>query len=50
MLFSFPGHTENFREPFEGTTKNPGQIALGFYSGLFSYAGWYEYNDIIKTK
>jgi L-type amino acid transporter 5 len=37
----FLGRFENFKAPFEGTTTNPGHIALAFYSGLFSYAGWY---------
>ena len=34
------GTTDNLADPFEGTEKDPGQIALAFYSGLFSYAGW----------
>ena len=36
----FLGRFENFKAPFEGTSKHPGHIALAFYSGLFSYAGW----------
>lgn len=34
--------TEHLTYPksFEGTTTSPGHIALSFYSGLFSYAGW----------
>lgn len=34
------GHTSNFSKPFEGTNYEPGLIALSFYSGIFSYAGW----------
>lgn len=34
------GGTENIRHPMEGTNTEPGYIALSFYSGLFSYAGW----------
>lgn len=34
------GDDSNFRTPFEDTTAKPGHIALSFYSGLFSYAGW----------
>ncbi|XP_065567243.1 large neutral amino acids transporter small subunit 2-like isoform X2 [Artemia franciscana] len=29
-----------FYNPFEGTSTDPGQIAVSFYSGIFSYAGW----------
>lgn len=39
-LYYISGHTENFENAFEGTTREPGYIALAFYSGLFSYAGW----------
>lgn len=34
------GKTENFQQPFQDTITSPGYIALSFYSGLFSYAGW----------
>ncbi|GFY60167.1 y+L amino acid transporter 2 [Trichonephila inaurata madagascariensis] len=34
------GNTQNFDNAFQGTTTDPGYIALSFYSGLFSYAGW----------
>ncbi len=30
----------SYPKSFEGTTNSPGHIALAFYSGLFSYAGW----------
>jgi len=30
----------HFSEPFEETSTDPGAVALGFYSGLFSFAGW----------
>lgn len=36
----FIGRFDNFKTPFEGTSTSPGRIALAFYSGLFSYAGW----------
>jgi len=29
-----------FHDPWEGTATDPGQIAVSFYSGIFSYAGW----------
>lgn len=35
------GNMENFQNAFEGTTTNPGKIAKAFYSGIFSYSGWY---------
>lgn len=35
------GNMENFKNSFEGTTTNPGRIAKAFYSGIFSYSGWY---------
>jgi solute carrier family 7 (L-type amino acid transporter), member 5 len=42
------GRVENFRAPFEGTSTNPGHIALAFYSGLFSYAGWNYLNFVVE--
>ena len=40
-LFHFLGRLENLQDAFEDTTTKPGAFALAFYSGLFSYAGWY---------
>ena len=37
------GKYEHFINAFEGTTTNPGSMALAFYSGLFSYAGWWVF-------
>lgn len=34
------GRTENLSKGFEGTTTNPGHIALAFYNGLWAYDGW----------
>lgn len=34
------GHTSNLSSGFDGTTTQPGQIALAFYSGLWAYDGW----------
>lgn len=34
------GHTELLKDPFRGTTASVGDIALGFYSGLWAYDGW----------
>lgn len=35
-----PGHTENFQEPFRDSAVDIRNIAVSFYSGIFSYAGW----------
>lgn len=35
------GNVQNFDNAFAGTTNNPGKIAKAFYSGIFSYSGWY---------
>lgn len=40
--FVCTGSTESFENPFEGSTTDPGHFALAFYSGLFSYSGWYD--------
>ncbi|XP_042241847.1 Y+L amino acid transporter 2-like [Homarus americanus] len=40
MVHLFMGNTQNFNNAFEGTSTEPGQIAVSFYSGIFSYAGW----------
>ncbi|XP_068235009.1 Y+L amino acid transporter 2 [Palaemon carinicauda] len=40
MVHLSMGNTQNFENAFEGTSKEPGQIAVSFYSGIFSYAGW----------
>lgn len=34
------GKFDNLSDPFEGTLKDPGELSLALYSGLFSYAGW----------
>lgn len=34
------GNTKNLSSGFNGTTKNPGHIALAFYNGLWAYDGW----------
>ena len=40
LVFLLIGDEDNFRKPFEETSTDPGKIALAFYSGLFSFAGW----------
>ena len=31
---------DSYEEPWSNTETNMGNIALAFYSGLFSFAGW----------
>lgn len=38
----------NLSEPFKDTKWNPASIALAFYSGLFSYAGWNYLNFVTE--
>ncbi|KAG0719517.1 Y+L amino acid transporter 2 [Chionoecetes opilio] len=40
LVYLAMGNTENFHNSFQGTSTEPGQIAVSFYSGIFSYAGW----------
>ncbi|CAH0558158.1 unnamed protein product [Brassicogethes aeneus] len=42
------GHVEHFVKPMEGTYWKPGNIALAFYSGLFSYSGWNYLNFVTE--
>ncbi|XP_022246074.1 large neutral amino acids transporter small subunit 1-like isoform X4 [Limulus polyphemus] len=42
------GNTHNFQNAFEGTTTEPGYIALAFYSGIFSYSGWNYLNFVTE--
>lgn len=41
LWFLFKGHVENFDRPFDNTQTDPGKLSIAFYSGIFSYAGWY---------
>jgi len=40
LALSKPEGRAMFNEPFHGSATDPGQIAVSFYSGIFSYAGW----------
>ncbi|KAF7994784.1 hypothetical protein HCN44_004256 [Aphidius gifuensis] len=40
IVWLLSGQTKNFDEPFKDTTVVPGQIAIAFYAGIFSYSGW----------
>ncbi len=39
-IIIFIDHNDNFKNAFEGTTSDAGDIALAFYSILFAYSGW----------
>ncbi|XP_023233432.1 large neutral amino acids transporter small subunit 1-like [Centruroides sculpturatus] len=48
MIHLAQGNLQNFDRAFEGTTTEPGYIALAFYSGLFSYSGWNYLNFVTE--
>jgi amino acid transporter len=42
IVYVAQGNLQNLEQPMQGSSTEPGLIALSFYSGLFSYAGWYS--------
>ncbi|XP_068621121.1 large neutral amino acids transporter small subunit 1 isoform X2 [Battus philenor] len=48
LWYLFSGHTENLENMMEGTITKPGEIAIAFYSGLFSYSGWNYLNFVTE--
>ncbi|XP_074657138.1 Y+L amino acid transporter 2-like [Tubulanus polymorphus] len=48
IVMLFKGNVDNFQEPFRNSATSPGQVALGFYAGIYSYAGWDSLNSITE--
>jgi amino acid transporter len=44
----YMGNFENFKNPFENTTTHPGNVAIAFHAGLYSYSGWSFLNYVVE--
>lgn len=40
LVYMMLGNTQNFDDAFKDSETDPGKLAVAFYSGIFSYAGW----------
>ncbi|XP_068573784.1 b(0,+)-type amino acid transporter 1 isoform X3 [Cebidichthys violaceus] len=48
VVMLFQGHTENFKNSFEGTNVDVSSIGIAFYQGLWSYEGWNTLNFLTE--
>ncbi|KAL4712931.1 hypothetical protein ACJJTC_012001 [Scirpophaga incertulas] len=48
LWYLFSGHTENLESMMQGTITQPGELAIAFYTGLFSYSGWNYLNFVTE--
>ncbi|XP_026757180.2 LOW QUALITY PROTEIN: large neutral amino acids transporter small subunit 1 [Galleria mellonella] len=48
LWYLFSGHTENLESMMQGTKTDPGDLAIAFYTGLFSYSGWNYLNFVTE--
>ncbi|XP_059060620.1 large neutral amino acids transporter small subunit 1 [Achroia grisella] len=48
LWYLFSGHTENLESMMQGTETDPGNLAIAFYTGLFSYSGWNYLNFVTE--
>jgi len=42
------GQTKNLASPMEGSSTDPGQYAIAFYAGVYSYSGWSFLNYVVE--
>ncbi|CAG9784308.1 unnamed protein product [Diatraea saccharalis] len=48
LWYFFSGHTENLQSMMQGTNTAPGDLAIAFCTGLFSYSGWNYLNFVTE--
>ncbi|XP_053613012.1 large neutral amino acids transporter small subunit 1 [Plodia interpunctella] len=48
LWYLFSEHTENLQSIMQGTNMKAGEIAIAFYTGLFSYSGWNYLNFVTE--
>lgn len=50
MVHLLQGNVSNFHDPWKNTQTDPSLIAVSFYSGIFSYAGWNYLNFMTEVR